>query len=367
MEKLIFHLRSDGASGRHPEGDELWRKRKLWEINAELHAALKDSKDLIDDFHKTNFWDTFKKLSNTYETVNTSPIYTPVSRSFFKLWEMMQDFSDTLSTNEPMTVAFLAEGPGGFIEAFWKFRSHPSRDHIHTITLRSADKRVPQLRLLREMHGHVHVSYGADGTGDLYLLHNVEHFVRQMGGEATCNLVCADAGFDFSGDFNNQELMSLRLLCAEVYTAFRLQRPGGAFVLKVFDIFCPETMGLIQCILDAYNDVYIVKPLTSRPANSEKYLVCTGFTGASREVIDKLEHCMLTGEFLVPDVAIHLMSQLIEFNVSSVTRQILYIIKTIVCIDNNASHPDLLQHLSKLHSDASRRWCTEYGEMPARH
>ena len=37
-----------------------------------------------------------------------------------------------------------------------------------------------------------------------------------------------------------------------------------------------------------YDEVHITKPLTSRPANSEKYIVCKGFKGIDENYLQKL-------------------------------------------------------------------------------
>jgi len=38
-----------------------------------------------------------------------------------------------------------------------------------------------------------------------------------------------------------------------------------------------------------YKTVKIVKPITSRPGNSEKYLLCEGFRGCSEEKLEELK------------------------------------------------------------------------------
>ena len=59
-------------------------------------------------------------------------------------------------------------------------------------------------------------------------------------------------------------------------------KPNGltvslVFVLKVFDVFLQPTVELIYLLSCFYEHVYIVKPNTSRYANSEKYVVCKKF------------------------------------------------------------------------------------------
>jgi hypothetical protein len=51
-------------------------------------------------------------------------------------------------------------------------------------------------------------------------------------------------------------------------------------VLKVFDTFDREhSARLMRVLYECYERVVMIKPLTSRPANSEKYVLATGFRG----------------------------------------------------------------------------------------
>lgn len=49
---------------------------------------------------------------------------------------------------------------------------------------------------------------------------------------------------------------------------------GGHFVCKLFDVCTPLTVGLIYLMYLSFDLVSIHKPNTSRPANSERYLIC---------------------------------------------------------------------------------------------
>jgi cap1 methyltransferase len=56
-----------------------------------------------------------------------------------------------------------------------------------------------------------------------------------------------------------------------------LQKKGGSFVLKVYDTFSSLSLEILYLLSYLYENVYITKPLPSRPANSEKYIVCLHF------------------------------------------------------------------------------------------
>ena len=57
----------------------------------------------------------------------------------------------------------------------------------------------------------------------------------------------------------------------------QMQKKGGTFILKVFDLFLKPSVQLLYLLSCCYEQVYIIKPYTSRAANSEKYIICKGF------------------------------------------------------------------------------------------
>lgn len=58
--------------------------------------------------------------------------------------------------------------------------------------------------------------------------------------------------------------------------ALEIVRPHGHFVTKLFDLFTPFSVGLIFLMYNCFEKIAILKPNTSRPANSERYLICYG-------------------------------------------------------------------------------------------
>lgn len=55
--------------------------------------------------------------------------------------------------------------------------------------------------------------------------------------------------------------------------ALSLLCPGGTFLCKVYDCFTPFTAGLLYFMFRHCDRMAIVKPLTSRPSNAERYVL----------------------------------------------------------------------------------------------
>ena len=68
---------------------------------------------------------------------------------------------------------------------------------------------------------------------------------------------------------------------------------GGFFLIKLFDKFTRVSIDMMFLLSLLYEEVYIVKPKSSRYANSEKYVVCKNFrldkTASFDDAIDTCE------------------------------------------------------------------------------
>ena len=84
---------------------------------------------------------------------------------------------------------------------------------------------------------------GADGTGNLLNLENLKYCREKY--SSSMDLITGDGGFDFSMDFNYQEIFISKLLFAQVAFAVTMQKQGGSFVLKIFDCFMEHSVDLM--------------------------------------------------------------------------------------------------------------------------
>lgn len=253
-------------------------------INKSLFNYINLIKQQIDD--NIEQWDIVKRYTNPYEYIHTAvpqtnqavSKYIPISRSYFKMIEIFKTFFILeYLDKDPICTFHLAEGPGGFIEAIVNKRNNSS-DKYYGMTLQSQSEQVPgwkKSRKFLQKYKNVIIENGEDGTGNLYKRENLEYCYRKY--RNSMNLITGDGGFDYSIDFNKQEILSSRLIFSQVIYAIIMQKKNGVFILKIFDVFDKFTVDIIYFLNILYDQVLITKPLTSRLANSEKYLVCKGF------------------------------------------------------------------------------------------
>lgn len=257
-------------------------------INTSLKEYLTNIKAEID--HVQEKWDIVKKVTNKYEYINSCVsneglkgvntsvcAYKPISRSYFKMIEILNNFDFKFMKLGLIKTFHLAEGPGGFIEAISRKRQNKN-DLYYGMTLMDNHIDVPKwskiTNLMKEMQ-NIKLVFGPKNDGNLYLKHNLDFICKHY--ENSMHFITGDGGFDYSIDFNKQEENSINLIYCEVLYALIMQKSGGCFVLKMFDIFHRNTIEILSLLCYFYEKVHIYKPLTSREANSEKYIVCLNF------------------------------------------------------------------------------------------
>ncbi len=248
-----------------------------------LVENLKSNKNKINNY--ISEWEKYKKYTNTYEFIHTQipshkisiSKYKPISRSYFKMIEILNTFKINKKLSSSISTFHLAEGPGGFIEAIANTRKN-NYDNYIGITLMENNSNIPNWNKCKDIikkYPNISLEYGSDNTGDILLAHNLKYCYEKY--KNKMDIVTADGGFDFSIDFNNQEKLACNLIFAEICFAILTQKFGGSFIIKFFDIFNLASVDLIYILSFFYKDITITKPCTSRIANSEKYIVCENF------------------------------------------------------------------------------------------
>jgi hypothetical protein len=107
-------------------------------------------------------------------------------------------------------------------------------------------------------------------------------------GPSGASLYTSDAGIDVSADYNAQEETTALINYGQVVCGLLALAPGGHLVTKQYTFVTSFSRSLIALVSALFDETYITKPLTSRPANSEVYLVGKGFRGLPPGLADAL-------------------------------------------------------------------------------
>ena len=282
-----------------------------------------------------------------------------LSRSYFKMIEMHNDYNICKMNLSTIKVAFIAEAPGGFIEAFNKIRIKYNDIYYGISLLDNNINNIPSwynLKKKMKYNSNLKLLYGNDNTGNIYKLINIFNFINNIGVNS-CDIVTADGGFDFTNDYINQEYNFTRLFFCEIVLALNLQKLGGNFIIKCFDLTNILSIKIFYILCHYYDKIIITKLNTSRKTNSERYIICKNFKSyVEPKIMKKLYKIILNWDYYITNntkiidvfdftVNKHFLSKLEEYNSWFFIKQ-LDIYNYIININNNI-HNSLINDIIK--------------------
>jgi 23S rRNA U2552 (ribose-2'-O)-methylase RlmE/FtsJ len=200
------------------------------------------------------------QLVNPYELLSRESRVPVISRAYFKLWELLHHFGCLDGLGSGGCSVHLCEAPGAFVQAtrdYWCRRLGRSSTQWSTVSVT-----LPGDLAWKSEEAVVYADILAQDRG----------WLQQL---PLADLVTGDGGFEITAsDKNDQELLNHPLLTAQLELGIQLLRPGGCLIVKLFDMFLPETRQLLQRVSQHFEEMHLVKPLGSRVCNSERYVVC---------------------------------------------------------------------------------------------
>lgn len=227
-------------------------------------------------------WTSLRKLANDFEFPLQSRASRPISRAFFKLTEIIVD--QRLDAN--CNTLHLAEAPGGFIEACMKYKlkMYNELKTLYTFSLHDHTKDIPAYHEKIISEKKVVILSNKENRGDLYSLKNIQHLIHHLKDKQIKFITC-DGGFTEKNDFASKEQLHHKLIYHQIITSLFILENNGCLVIKFFDIFTELSLDFVYILSFLFDVVMVCKPHTSRPTNSEKYIVCKFF---NRQKFDKI-------------------------------------------------------------------------------
>ncbi|KAF7994048.1 hypothetical protein HCN44_011317 [Aphidius gifuensis] len=257
-----------------------------------IYEQVNGSKSIFDSLDKHEMRRA-RTRSNPYETIRG---HCFLNRAAVKMANMDKvcDFMFTkpqnISPDELLYFADVCAGPGGFSEYILHRKNWHAKGFGFTL------KSENDFKLEDFWAGPpdtFHPFYGPKDDGNVYDPENQDAFrylIMQHTKGLGVHFMMSDGGFSVEGDENMQEILSKQLYLCQCLVALMIVREGGHFVTKLFDIFTNFSAGLVYIMSRCFKRISIFKPNTSRPANSERYLICQGKLSNIDDVIKYLSH-----------------------------------------------------------------------------
>ncbi|KAG9389787.1 FtsJ-like methyltransferase [Carpediemonas membranifera] len=262
-------------------------------MDPQLLIEIMKQKSYFDDKNLEEFYQA-RDRANPYENCKKDIF---INRAAVKLMNIDHLFKLTSSLRKDagagqLVCADVCAGPGGFTEyMFW--RMGPERllqfgmtlKGKHDFNLKNFHVRTYTLHHNRPENRFLRI-YGPDrfSDGSVFVRENVMKLhssiyslgaaYEELKGVRSVDMLTCDGGDDVSHNYNMQEIESKRLVLCQAIVALTIVRKGGHFVLKIFDSFSPFTVSVLYILYTQFETFTIIKPYSSRPANSERYVVC---------------------------------------------------------------------------------------------
>lgn len=295
VERLSFSIRSLSQQ-------LLEVKRKLWPAAEQCAQATGAWSSPHHEFAQARRWCNPMEPLGEGKARGLNKMF--MNRSAIKLANIdaMLDFGLTnrgVVGHEPFLFVDLCGAPGGFSEYLMKRSesthvTHSCRGYgMSLIGTNEHGNGTPwKLDHISFLDGSFQTNYrvctGADGKGDIYDWKNVESLAQDVQQDlkssgittsSKVHLVVADGGFDAQRDSEFQEELAQKIVLCEMMASIYLLRVRGTMLIKMFGFQTSAIRTAMQSLYDMFDELRILKPISSRPASSERYVIFSGFRG----------------------------------------------------------------------------------------
>eukprot|EP00080_Pristionchus_pacificus_P004401 PDM64421.1 vars-2 [Pristionchus pacificus] len=207
------------------------------------------------------------------------------TNAFCKFYQILSRFPELLSPkskDDPTTLhsLHLCEVPGHFLSAIehfialflpnlqWEWMANSLNPHYEYI--KACDMFLDDKLIVDYPNRWL---FGENNSGDVTKLGKT---LRDLGRKF--DLVTSD-GSTYSLDHpEDQESIVYKILVGETLCALSSLMDGGSFIMKVYSNLTIDSCRLFSHLMDQFEKVVIYKPPSSKSGNSERYLICTGFS-----------------------------------------------------------------------------------------
>ena len=315
---------------------------ELDEIQKSYEIAIKENNKLINK--KERIPPIVKAITDNYSRgvakyINQSKKYNikfQISNGFTKMWEILSSVHILLNQKDRgINIFFIAEAPGQWIYSLdyyikkkldnvknWDWRA-TSLNPKHPINLERFGKGI-----LDDAYGFIKAYpdkwlWGVDQTGDITKSENIKWYHQYVKEWTKPNLVTGDAGIQS----DNPEIYQ-KLELAQVLMVAAVSAKDGNCIIKHFLPYIPDIpvteqangffINYIYLYYLMFEEVYMIKPLSSNPVSAEFYVIGKKFIGLDNSILEKMFSLLDNFEvnmcfFKKEDIPEHFTKQVFSF------------------------------------------------------
>jgi len=374
-EKKPIIIKLDKPSGKLIEYKQIELEKQLEKEKIEIDKFHENNSEKLDFYLSvTKNLDRLKNYNKEIQKFVTN-VNGSITNAWMKCWEMIHTFDLVPKKHSSdFTIFCNAEYPGAFILAlnhYIKTETDNKNYKWYANSLWPGEKdKEKDKEIFKDSFG-LYKKYGeanwlmneknGGSVTDPKMIKIIEDRLANK-----VDLYTSDIGI---GSETDAELNESPLNLGQIICGLKTLKEGGTLVCKMFLFFKPFNMSLLQLLTNVFDEFYITKPLASRPANSEIYIVGKGYK-KDQKVIDLFMNALKTkkwNETIVP-LKEDFYFELVYALHCIYGRQIVFLKKNLDCVEelyavkeeeHKKRRLDLRKFFNK-YSDLEKKTDTEY-------
>ena len=343
-------------------------------INLNKIKSAIDTRNLKKWYVVTFELDNYKSLGNyislNYNIFNNKTI--KVSNAFLKIYELLSTYN-FFDLERPTLKSFhFCEAPGMFILGINHFINTRTKIKIwdwfgNSLEATDDNKALNDDYKLMKNYPNRWLN------GDIRKIKNI-NFLKDKLGEV--EFITSDCGIcvDYS-DMNKYEEFIAETDFAQFVNMLNLLSINGSGILKAFiPLVKASNISIIYLLTQVFKKVFLSKPITSRPHNSEIYIVCLEFKGIDNIILKKLINMLdkedkdkdKDGKFdanvtFIKNIPDSFIKQLEDYILEISRQQISYLLNIFYFLDNTSELGQIkLLKDNKLKDNTNLYWCDKF-------
>jgi len=255
----------------------------------------------IDDYDSD-----INNISKAYFDVEPKP--TIVNKSFYKLWELFFMFDLIDLKQDKFTTVCLDDEAGALLQSVLLFRDKFSNKGV--------SKNDKYYLVDTDYEGIKKSEKTNKAILDYYKKEKPLRVINQTTlPKEKATLVIANGKYKLPNRILYEQ-ETFRILLEQLLNTLKIQEKNGSFIIKIYESFTNLLLKYVIMLTNLYDDVHVVKPLTSSFANMEKYIVCQGFKDpkTKAKVIDQIENIL---QLTKKNSNVNIVDYFAEYNIES--------------------------------------------------
>lgn len=252
---------------------------------SDLEKEINETKNKLDKYQKDGRYTYFSRQiipQNGLKAIIESKFMQKyVTNAWLKTFELLSEVQEYMPLSGDYKVFFNANAPGASTlaaEYFFKIRTNLNFDWFASSYMDGSGTLQDDYGLIKNNRDKWLMN--EENNGDVRSVANLENLCKRLGSNSI-DLYFSDIAIDIGNDYNNEEYLERHEVFGQNVTGLCLLKKGGIMITKQRSFYKPFSIWMISFMSKLFDKFEIHKPTTSRPYNSEVYLVGIGYKGMS--------------------------------------------------------------------------------------